>query len=169
MKSLYKKIILSAALAAVGLAGAYAEEYLSAADLTAGAITAALEAEGFTVYARSDKNVTVEAMDPGRTAADGEVFTARIKLNGGGAVDFRSIGFSAKTGAVVTIYLNSSSKTDARVLKVTDEAGNVLAELVAPPDVGAVAGTATFTVPKDGKYFVFSAASGINIYLIDIE
>jgi len=149
--------------------GAFAEDTLNANDLQAAQITAVTKFDPFTVYAKSDKGVTVEAIDAARTAADGEVFNARIKLNGGGALDYRSIHFTTKGQAELTIYLNSSSKTDARVLKVVDAAGTVLAELTAPADDGAVAGTATFTIPKEGEYAVFSANSGINIYQIVVK
>lgn len=163
-------IVMALALgAAIGLSGAFAEEALNANDLQATQLTAATRYEGFTIHARSDKGVTIEAIDVARTAADGEVFNARIKLNGGGAADYRSIHFATKAKADVTIYLASSSKTDARVLKVIDAAGTVVAELAAPPDDGKAAGIAKLTVPKDGEYAIFSANSGINIYQIVVK
>jgi hypothetical protein len=153
----------------IGPFGAFAEDVLSANDLAAAQVAAVTKFDAFTVYARSDKGVTIEAMEAARTAADGEVFNGRIKLNGGGAIDYRSIHFTAKGKAEVTIYLSSSSKTDARVLKLIDAAGTVLAELTAPPDDGTGAGMATFTVPKEGEYVVFSANSGINIYQLVVK
>ncbi len=148
---------------------AIAEESLNANDLEAAQLTAATAFGAFTIHAKSDKNVTVEAIDAARTAADGEVFNVRIKLNGGGAVDYRSIHFTTTGKAQVTIYLSSSSKTDARILKVVDAAGTVLAELAAPPDDGTAAGTATLTLEKAGEYALFSAGSGINIYQIVVK
>jgi hypothetical protein len=164
-------VILAALLAGfvIGPIGAFAEVSLNANDLQAAQLTAVATYDAFTVYAKSDKGVTIEAMEAARTAADGEVFNVRIKLNGGGAVDYRSIHFTAREKATVTIYLSSSSKTDARVLKLVDAAGTVLAELAAPPDDGAAAGIATFAVPKGGEYVIFSANSGINIYQIVIK
>ena len=149
--------------------GAFAEEIFNANDLQPAQITAATKFDGFTIYANGDKAVTIEAIDVARTAADQEVFNVRIKLNGGGALDYRSIQFTAKGPGELTVYLNSSSKTDTRVLKVVDAAGTVLAELAAPPDVGGVAGMATFTIPKEGEYAVFSAGSGINIYQLVVR
>lgn len=153
----------------IGPPGAFAEDILNANDLTAAQITAATQCEAFTICARSDKGVTIEAIDVARTADDGEVFNARIKLNGGGALDYRSIRFTTRGQVELIVYLNSSSKTDARVLKVVDGTGAVLAELAAPPDVGGVAGMATFNIPKEGEYAVFSANSGINIYQIVVR
>ena len=167
-----RSLVIAIALALSSIAvpsGVFAEESLNANDLQAAQLTAATKLDGFTVYAKSDKGVTVEAIDVARTAADGEVFNARIKLNGGGALDYRSIHFSTKAKADVTIYLASSSKTDARVLKVTDAAGTVIAELAAPPDDGKAAGIAKVTVPKEGEYALFSANSGINIYQIVVK
>jgi hypothetical protein len=159
-------VVLSSLIAAFG---AFAEESLNANDLQAAQLTAVTGLDGFTVYARSDKNVTIEAIDAARTAADGEVFNARIKLNGGGAFDYRSIHFTTGAKADVTIYLASSSKTDARVLKVVDAAGSVVAELAAPPDDGKAAGIATTTVPRQGEYAIFSTNSGINIYQLVVK
>ena len=153
----------------IGPIDAFAEDTLNANDMKAAQLTEVTKFDAFTVYAKSDKNVTIEAMDAARTATDGEVFNVRIKLNGGGAVDYRSIHFTTKAKAQVTIYLASSSKTDARVLKLIDASGAVLAELAAPPDDGKAAGIATFTVPKEGEYTVFSASSGINIYQIVVQ
>jgi hypothetical protein len=120
----------------------------------------------FTVNAKSDKGVTIEAMDKARTAADGEVFNSRIKLNGGGALDYRSISFTVKAKAKLRNYLASSSKTDARTLKLCDAKGAVITDLVAPPDDEVKAGMATADLPEAGTYAVYSAGSGINIYMI---
>jgi hypothetical protein len=173
MQSNGRKIamILAALLVScfIGPIGAFAEVSLSANDLQAAQLTAVTTFDAFTIFAKSDKGVTIEAMEAARTAADGEVFNARIKLNGGGAADYRSIHFTVKGKADVTIYLSSSSKTDARILKLTDAAGTVLADLTAPPDDGTVAGIAKYTVPKEGEYVIFSAGSGINIYHLIVK
>ena len=131
-------VILAALLAGfvIGPIAAFAEVSLNANDLQAAQLTAVTTFDAFTIFAKSDKNVTIEAVDAARTAADGEVFNSRIKLNGGGALEYRSIHFTVKGKAEVTIYLCSSSKTDARVLKLVDAAGTVLAELAAPPGRG---------------------------------
>jgi pectate disaccharide-lyase len=142
---------------------------LSANDLAPAQITEVKVFDKFTINAKSDKGVTIEAVDKARTAADGEVFNARIKLNGSGAAEYRSISFTVKAKAKLTIYLCSSSKTDARTLKLVDAKGTVIADIVAPPDDEVKAGTATVDLPDAGTYTVYSAGSGINIYGIVVK
>lgn len=161
-------LCLMASLFAVATLGA--EDFFTANDLEAAQVTTTKAFGSFAIFAKSDKGVTIEAMSAPRTAADGEVFNNRIKLNGGGAVDYRSIRFTVAGATDVVIYTNSSSKTDARTLvlaKVAD--GAVIAELVAPPDDEKNAGIATATLPGAGEYVLFSKGSGINIYQIFIK
>jgi hypothetical protein len=153
--------ILPAALAS--------EQLLSANDLESAQLTAAAEFDGFTILATAEKAVTIEAISEGRTAADGEYFNNRIKLNGGGGTAFRAIKFSIEDKAEIGIYLNSSSGTDARVLKVTDAAGALVAELPAPADDKVNAGYVSLKLEKAGQYLLFSASSGINIYQIVVK
>ena len=162
------RFLVLAALAALPLA-ASAESWLSANDLKPAQLSAPLAVEAFTINASAEKGVTIEPIEVARTAPDGEVFNARIKLNGGGAPEYRSIRFKAEGKASLKVYLCSSSKTDARILKLVDAAGTLLAELAAPPDDGAAAGLAGFALPGAGEYLLFSAASGINIYLVALE
>ena len=109
-------------------------------------------------------------MSAPRVAADGEIFNNRIKLNGSGTADYRSIHFTAAGATEVVIYANSSSKTDARTLVLAKLAdGAVIAELVAPPDDEKSAGFANAVLPGAGKYVLYSKNSGINIYQIFIK
>ena len=147
----------------------FAEEYISANDLEAATITSMVDIDGFKIFAVSDKNVTVELIEVARTASDGEVFNARIKLNGSGKIDSRSIHFITKGKADLTVYLNSSSKTDARVLVLCTLDGTVIASLTAPPDTGTEAGIAKATLPTAGEYVLYSKGSGINIYQLIVE
>ena len=166
-----KKIVSILLCAVCMVLAAGAEDYLNANDLEPVSVTAKTQIDGiFSIYANADKNVTVEVLpDAERTAADGEVFNNRIKLNGSGSVGYRSIHFITSGAADITVYTNSSSKTDARVLAVTRVSdGKVVAELKAPAD-GSEAGIATCKIPSAGEYAVFSKGSGINIYQIIIE
>lgn len=164
------RLAVLAALALVAIPFAAAEPvWISANDLKPAQITAPAVFESFTLKASAEKGITVEAIDPVRTAEDGEIFNVRIKLNGSGTPDYRSIRFKASGGAMLKVYLNSSSKTDARVLKLADASGAVLAELAAPPDDGAKAGMVSFVLPAEGEYCVFSANSGINIYMVVLQ
>lgn len=171
MNKQHRRLVVALAVAGFVFlpVAASAAESVNANDLQPAQIVSVEKVDAFTVYARSDKGVTVEASEPARTAIDGEVFTMRVKLNGGGAWDYRSIHFTTKGAAEVVVYLNSSHKTDARVLKVADAAGNIVSEQTAPPDNGTDAGMATFSVPKEGEYAIFSASSGINLYRIDVK
>ncbi len=130
----------------------FAEEYISANDLDAATITSMVDIDGFKIYAASDKNVTVEMIEVARIASDGEVFNARIKLNGSGKIEYRSIHFITKGKAELTVYLNSSSKTDARVLVLCALDGTVIESLTAPPDTGTEAGIAKASIPAAGEY-----------------
>jgi len=147
-----------------------AEEFFTANDLVPAQITTTKAFGSFAIFARSDKGVTIEAMSAPRVAADGEVFNNRIKLNGGGAAEYRSIHFTAAGETEVVIYTNSSSKTDSRTLVLAKLAdGAVIAELVAPPDDEKNAGMARAALPGAGEYVLYSKSSGINIYQIFIK
>lgn len=164
-----RKAYIAALVFFVGIAGVSAQSYLSVNDLEPGAVKASVSVEGFTLVATEAKGLTVEALDASRTAEDGEVFNARLKLNGSGSVEFRSVKFAAAAKGSLVVYLNSSSKTDARVLKLVDAAGAVVAELAAPPDAEGTAGMATAVIPAAGDYYLFSAGSGINLYAVSVE
>lgn len=165
----YRFLVVMVLFSLVLCSQLFAEEYISANDLEAANITSIVDIDGFKIYAVSDKNVTVEMIEVARTASDGEVFNARIKLNGSGKVDSRSIHFITKGKADLTVYLNSSSKTDARVLVLCTLDGTVIASLTAPPDTGTEAGIAKATLPTAGEYVLYSKGSGINIYQVIVE
>ncbi len=167
-KKIFLLFCLTTGLFAAATLGA--EEFFTANDLDPAQITAVKAYGTFVIFARSDKGVTIEAMSAPRVAADGEVFNNRIKLNGGGAADYRSIHFTVSAAAEVLIYTNSSSKTDARTLIIAKASdGSVLAELAAPPDDEKNAGIAAVVLPGAGEYFLYSKNSGINIYQIVVK
>ena len=112
--------------------------------------------------------MTIEMLDDGREAEDGEVFNGRIKLEGSGKSTQRAIKFDAVKGEVLKVYLNSSSKTEARTLVVADSTGAQIGAITAPVDGGEV-GIGTFEIPSDGSFFLWSKKSGINIYMIIVE
>ncbi|PKL13879.1 MAG: hypothetical protein CVV52_04160 [Spirochaetae bacterium HGW-Spirochaetae-8] len=165
----YRILVVLAVVGLVCGAPLFAEEYISANDLDAATITSMVDIDGFKIYAASDKNVTVEMIEVARIASDGEVFNARIKLNGSGKIEYRSIHFITKGKAELTVYLNSSSKTDARVLVLCALDGTVIESLTAPPDTGTEAGIAKASIPAAGEYVLYSKGSGINIYQLIVE
>lgn len=150
------------------LAPVMAEAFISANDLDPAKLSSAVEYDGVHIYATADKGVTIETIDETREAEDGEVFNARIKLNGSGKPGYRSIGFTAAEGETLTVYLNSSSKSDARSLLVVNADGNTVATLTADPDTGT-AGIATAVLPAAGDYLVYSKSGGINVYMLISE
>lgn len=96
MKSKLSLFILSTLLLAAFLSPLGAEIFFSANDLDPSSLTANMTVDGFTILANSGKGVTIEAIPETRVASDGEVFNNRIKLNGGGASDYRAIRFKTE-------------------------------------------------------------------------
>ena len=92
-------------------------------------------------------------------------------MNGTGKTNLYCIGFSAKKGQTVTVYLNSSSKTDERVLNLyTPASKDALLAIAAPPATeDNTTGMGTFTIPYDGDFLIGSANKGIYVYAIVIE
>ncbi len=149
-----------------------AEQYVSANDMEPASITRAKVIDGFSFNASSDKAITVENIDIPRVTEDGEVFTVRIKLNGTGTASYRSVSFNAKAGQKLTVYLNSSSGSEDRILVVANSDGESVAKLIAPADVVTTEGKSgiqTFAIPANGTYYLFSAKSGVNLYQIVLE
>ncbi len=165
-----KRLIITAALVLLISAMLFAEGYLSANDLDPAKYTSPVTIDGFTFNATSSKATEIQEMDE-RTAPDGEIFNNRIKLNGTGTSELYSITFQAKKGETVTVYLNSSSKTDERVLVLfTPTDATPIQTMAAPPATGDnTTGMGSFTIEKDGTYTIGSAKSGIYIYAIVIE
>ena len=153
-------ILLSSAL--------YAAVFISANDLEEEKLTETKEIDGFTFIATPDKHMTIEYLSDGRESEDGEVFNGRIKLEGSGKSSQRAIKFDAVKGEVLKVYLNSSSKTEARTLVIADMAGAQVGAITAPVDGGEV-GIGTFEIPSDGTFYLWSKKSGINIYMLIVE
>jgi hypothetical protein len=164
-----KKTIACALLSLCVILPVFSAASFNANDLDPAALTASKTFDAFTIKANEKKGVTIEAIDLAREAKDGEVFNVRIKLNGSGKPDYRAIAFTAKKGEKATIYLNSSSKTDARELALAKADGTVVATIAAPLDNEKDAGMGTYTFSEDGTYCVYSKGSGINIYAITIK
>lgn len=162
--------ILCAALTLTAGPALFAEQFLSANDLELGAFTSPKTVDSFVITATAEKNMQVDAQNPAITASDGEVFNARIKFGGGGAATYRSLKFSTAAKADMTVYLSSSSKTDARVLCLVNAAdGTVVAEIPAPASNDATCDKATVTVPSSGDWYVMSKNSGLYLYQIIVK
>ena len=163
-----KKAVIILLVAFFALSTVFSTAYISVNDLDAEKVTETKDFDGVVFVATPDKHMTIEMLDDGREAEDGEVFNGRIKLEGSGKSTQRAIKFDAVKGEVLKVYLNSSSKTEARTLVVADSTGAQIGAITAPVDGGAV-GIGTFEIPSDGSFFLWSKKSGINIYMIIVE
>ena len=163
-----KKAVIILLVAFFALSTVFSTAYISVNDLDAEKVTETKDFDGVVFVATPDKHMTIEMLDDGREAEDGEVFNGRIKLEGSGKSTQRAIKFVAVKGEVLKIYLNSSSKTEARTLVVADSTGAQIGAITAPVDGGEV-GIGTFEIPSDGSFFLWSKKSGINIYMIIVE
>ena len=163
-----KKAVIILLVAFFALSTVFSTAYISVTDLDAEKVTETKDFDGVVFIATPDKHMTIEMLDDGREAEDGEVFNGRIKLEGSGKSTQRAIKFDAVKGEVLKVYLNSSSKTEARTLVVADSTGAQIGAITAPVDGGEV-GIGTFEIPSDGSFFLWSKKSGINIYMIIVE
>ncbi len=155
----------------IALPGAlFAEDVLNANDLQANpSITAAMKAGKFTITASAEKPVTIDTLETAVNATDGQIFNLRINLKGGGNADYRSVKFTAKKGAELKVYLASSSKTDARIMRLCNIKGETIADFTGTPYTDANASMGTVKIPADGEYYIFSVNSGMYIYQIIIK
>lgn len=163
-----KKAVIILLVAFFALSTVFSTAYISVNDLDAEKVTETKDFDGVVFVATPDKHMTIEMLDDGREAEDGEVFNGRIKLEGSGKSTQRAIKFDAVKGEVLKVYLNSSSKTEARTLVIADSTGAQIGAITAPVDGGEV-GIGTFEIPSDGSFFLWSKKSGINIYMIIVE
>ena len=163
-----KKAVVLFTIMALVISGVFATAFISVNDLEPEKVVETKEYEGVVFIATPDKHMTIESLDDGREAEDGEVFNGRIKLEGSGKISQRAISFQGKKGEVLTVYLNSSSKTEARTLVIADSTGAQIGALTAPVD-GSRVGIQSFEIPSDGTYYIWSKKSGINIYMLIVE
>jgi hypothetical protein len=137
---------------------------LIADQLTIGKITSELKTGVFTINATVDKAVDVDAS--AKVAEDGKSFTQRIKLNGSGTADSRSIHFKVTGNSEVTVYAMSGSSSAERKLSLYNSVDGTLIDEMAAP--GATLNNKKFTV-RAGDYYLASPASGVNVYGVIIE
>lgn len=117
--------------------------------------------DGLTVYATASKPVNFEnAEEYRKTFDDGNTYTKRLSLGGGGNTEYRSVSFSANAGDKVTIYNTSASESDVRYLAISNGRDEVYRE---SNDM------LVYTFTEDGTYYVYSTSKGIRIYAISIE
>lgn len=163
-----KKVI--AVLSAVLLAGAcaFAEGYISANDVEKGVIDSSVAQEdGFFLNGVPEKALEVN----GASVTVGEdTFTQRFKFGSkpkDGDWKAPSVSFPAKKGETVTVWGQSSSKTDARVVQIKDESGKVVKELPVNSSSDPCE-PQSFKVEADGTFYAVSKSGTVYIYQIKV-
>ncbi|AEJ18792.1 hypothetical protein [Gracilinema caldarium] len=163
-----KKFVIIIGLALFLSIPVMSQVIISANDLNNEQVTNVKIVGDVKILAKPDKAVSIEAMDVPRESVDGEVFNNRIKLNGSGTLEYRAIVLNLTKKGQLTVYCNSSSKTDTRILVLVNAVdGNIVSEGNAEPDLGTKAGMCHFNVPNAGLFLLYSKSGGINIYQIN--
>lgn len=139
---------------------------LDANALEPGAYTTVVDTgTDFTIHATEAKDVDVDGTD--RVSDRGDRFSQRIKLNGTGTAEARSLHFTVEADEVptqVVVSTRSGSGSADRALALYDAAGEV-ARVVAPADDAATpVATAAMDVTAPGDYYLASPSSGVNVY-----
>ncbi|WP_454043445.1 carbohydrate-binding protein [Cellulosimicrobium sp. Marseille-Q8652] len=122
----------------------------------------------FAIHATEAKKVTVDATD--RVSDRGDVYSQRIKLNGSGSAEARSLHFTVDPADVPTqVVVNArSSGAGERALALYGAAGEV-ARVPAPADDETVpVATATIDVTAPGDYYLASPSSGVNVFAVQL-
>ncbi|WP_157429011.1 hypothetical protein [Agromyces salentinus] len=160
-------LTFSAAVAAVAIGPATA---LNASDLAVGDIATATDTgTDFRIHATDAKKVTVDAHE--RVSDRGETFTQRIKLNGSGTADARSLHFTVAEGEAPTrVHVNARSGGSAdRALALYDATGAEVGRVPARADLAtAPVETGSFDIAAPGAYYLASPSSGVNVYFAQV-
>ena len=122
---------------------------------------------GLTIVASSDKTMEKQSGTAAFTH-NGTNYENAFRLKVGGTAKFgqyRYVSFDVEGACSITIAVQSSSKTDARVLNLFDASGNV----VGTYEAGTSVTVSTLDVEKAGTFSVGSAGSGMYIFTIIIE
>ncbi|MBO1752576.1 right-handed parallel beta-helix repeat-containing protein [Actinotalea sp. BY-33] len=140
------------------------EHVLNASQMDLGVYTTDTAVGRFVVTATETAAVEVDAQD--RTGG-GQSFTQRLKLNGAGTAERRSVLLTTQSEATVTVYALSASASADRALALYAMDGTELSRVPAygaPTDIPV----ATLTVPEAGTYYVASPSSGVNIFALEL-
>ena len=136
-------------------------------SLDEGTYTENIVTDNYTIYASSSKNIEIKASKSSATYND-VVYESSQLVKLGGAASFgsgRYISFDVKGACKITVMAKSSSKTDERIINVTDSSKNVVGSIPAPI-------SATFSsveVSEAGTYSLGSTSGGVYICYIIIE
>ena len=118
------------------------------------------------IAAKPDTAVTI---DGSAKSVDGYDFTHRLKFGGSGSANCRHLRFKVTGACSLTVYLTRSSGSgDPRTLKISSGSfSNVISTMSAP--VGSVAKATYSYTGSATTIYLYSAASGINIYGIKVD
>ncbi|AEH51446.1 right-handed parallel beta-helix repeat-containing protein [Pseudothermotoga thermarum] len=133
-------------------------------ELESQKITSPVRFGPFLITATADKPVDIEPHS--KVASDGTTFTKRLKLNGAGTAEYRSIHFSVNRAATVIVYLISSSSSEDRQLNLYKLDGTLVGSV---PALGKSIEKQIFKITEPGDYYLASPRAGVNIYYIRIE
>jgi hypothetical protein len=136
-----------------------------------GDISATTTVEGLTIFAATDKLVTVDAN--GKVLGD-MTFTHRLKLGGSGAFDAnglplnRVLSFDVTGNTKITVDAMSASGTADRILNLAK--GHKDSIFATFPALGASLNQGVYNyVGGATKIFLYSPNSGVNVYYIKAE
>ena len=134
---------------------------MNANKLTHGTFSSNTTSGSFTIYATSAKTVSVPSI--ASMTLNGTSYTQTLALGGGGsAASYRCVGFKAVSGCKVEVAAYGAS---GRYLALVDSNGSI----VSKNEVSSSLALYSYSVPKDGTYYLMSTASGINICNIKIS
>lgn len=132
-----------------------------------GKMTSTITINGLTIYATSEKAVTVDT-DSEPREIDGFYFTHRLKFGGTGTSNARLLSFQVIGDCNIDIYLMSASGSADRTLNVDKgNFGNTIETIPAlryPITKGTVHYTGSATT-----IYLYSPSSGVNIYAIRLS
>ena len=123
--------------------------------------------DGLTIYAKSDKKVTI---DGSKKTVNEVKYTQRLKFGGTGSADSRCVEFEVDGACTIEVVLTSGSKDYDRKLNICAgefSQDNPLATLLALGS-GVTLESYKYT-GEAGKIVLGSAKSGINIYAIYVK
>lgn len=138
---------------------------LDASDLAPGDYATVVDTgTDFTIHATDAKKVTVDATD--RVSDRGDVYSQRIKLNGSGGADARSLHFTVGAeDAPTQVVVNArSSGSSDRALALYGATGEVARVPALADDETVPVATATIDIAAPGDYYLASPSSGVNVF-----
>ena len=136
-----------------------------------GEVSTTTTVDEFTIYANSEKTVTIDANNK---SLDGMDFTHRLKLGGSGQFDEsglplgRVLAFDVAGDTKITIMCMSSSSSSDRELAIA--VGNQSTELARMPALGTSLTKGEYNYTGEATtIFLYSPSSGVNVYYVKSE